>query len=70
MFPDEDAIDLAGHPNVPHDLLAVLGPPLVRMSVNRIPAFLKRIAGRRLSTRQAADTAAHAARRKAAVGIR
>jgi hypothetical protein len=64
VFPDEDAIDRAGWSSQrASDLLAVLGPPLVGMSANRIPAFLKRIAGRRFSTWQAADTAARAARR-------
>ena len=59
VFPDEDAIDRAAWSSQrASDLLAVLGPPLVGMSANRIPAFLKRIAGRRFSTWQVADTAA------------
>jgi hypothetical protein len=68
VFPNEDAIDQAGWSSQrDSDLLAVLGPPLVGMSANRIPAFLKRIAGRRFSTWQAADTAARAAQRTATV---
>ncbi len=68
VFFDGDAIDGAGWSSQhASDLLAVLGPPLVGMSANRIPAFLKRIAGCRFSTWQAADTAARTARRAAAV---
>ena len=66
VFPDEDAIERAGWSSQREsDLLAVLGPPLVGMSANRIPVFLKRIAGRRFSTWQAVETAARAARHKA-----
>ncbi|MEV8509688.1 hypothetical protein AB0368_33345 [Actinoplanes sp. NPDC051475] len=52
------------------DLLAVLGPPLVGMSANRIPTFLKRLAGRRFSTWQDTETAVQAARREAVVDNR
>nr|WP_203841829.1 hypothetical protein [Actinoplanes humidus] len=55
VFPDEESIDRAGWSSQrASDLLAVLGPPLVGMSASRIPAFLKRMAGRRFSTWQAA----------------
>ncbi|WP_045740409.1 GP88 family protein [Actinoplanes rectilineatus] len=66
VFPDEDAIDRAGWSSQrASDLLAVMGPPLVGMAANRIPVFLKRIAGRRFSTWQATDNEARAARRTA-----
>ncbi|GLZ00792.1 hypothetical protein Acsp02_80440 [Actinoplanes sp. NBRC 103695] len=68
VFPDEDAVGRSGWSSQrASDLLAVLGPPLVGMSANRIPAFLKRLAGRRFSTWQAGETAARAARRDATV---
>ncbi|MGI5213305.1 GP88 family protein [Plantactinospora sp. CA-290183] len=54
VFPDEAAISEAGWASQEaSDLLAVLGPPLVGIPANRIPAFLRRLAGRRFSTWQA-----------------
>ncbi|MFE0024122.1 hypothetical protein [Amycolatopsis sp. NPDC059021] len=54
VFPDEDAITEAGWSSQEaSDLLAVLGPRLVGVPANRIPHFLKRLGGRRLSQWQA-----------------
>ncbi|MEO3852756.1 hypothetical protein ABGB09_34935 [Streptomyces sp. B8F3] len=54
VFPDEDAIDTAGwHSQEASDLLAVLGPRLVGIPANRIPHYLKRLAGRTFRTWQA-----------------
>jgi hypothetical protein len=47
----------------PARLLAVLGPRLVGVLANRIPAYLKRLAGRRFSEWQAEVDAERAARR-------
>jgi hypothetical protein len=50
VFPDEDAIAGAGwNSQEASDLLAVLGPRLVGIPANRIPAFLRRLNGRRFS---------------------
>jgi hypothetical protein len=54
VFPDEAAIAAAGWASQEaSDLLAVLGPRLVGVPANRIPAYLKRLAGRRFSEWQA-----------------
>ena len=54
VFPDEDAIAAAGWSSQEaSDLLAVLGPRLVGIPANRIPAFLKRLRGRGFSDWQA-----------------
>jgi protein gp88 len=61
VFATEAAIAEAGwHSQHASDLLAVLGP--VGMSANRIPAFLKRLGGRRFSQWQAQVDAERAAR--------
>jgi len=63
MFPDEAAIAAAGWASQEaSDLLAVLGPRLVGVPANRIPAYLKRLAGRRFSEWQAEVDAERAAR--------
>jgi hypothetical protein len=63
VFPTEEAIAEAGwHSQQASDLLAVLGPAPVGMSANRIPAFLKRLDGRRFSQWQAQVDAERAAR--------
>ena len=63
VFPDEDAIAAAGwHSQEASDLLAVLGPRLVGIPANRIPHYLKRLAGRTFRSWQAevdAERAAH-----------
>lgn len=65
VFPDEQAITEAGWSSQEaSDLLAVLGPPQVGIPANRIPAFLRRLAGRRFSTWQAEAAADRAARRR------
>jgi hypothetical protein len=65
VFPDEQAIAAAGwHSQEASDLLAVLGPSLVGIPANRIPAFLKRLRGRRFSAWQAEADAERAARRR------
>lgn len=65
VFPDEDAITAAGWSSQDAcDLLAVLGPPLVGIPANRIPRFLRRMAGRRFSDWQADVDTARAARRR------
>jgi len=58
VFPDTAAITDAGWSSQEaSDLLAVLGPRLVGIPANRIPAFLKAMRGRRFSAWQAhADT--------------
>ena len=62
VFPTEEAITEAGwHSQQASDLLAVLGPAPVGMSANRIPAFLKRLGGRRFSQWQAQVDAERAA---------
>ncbi|MEU1811068.1 GP88 family protein [Micromonospora aurantiaca (nom. illeg.)] len=68
VFPDERAITEAGWSSQDaSDLLAVLGPPQVGISANRIPAFLRRLSGRRFSTWQAeAERAAHRRRNRPA----
>ncbi|KAA9159451.1 hypothetical protein FPZ12_020330 [Amycolatopsis acidicola] len=54
VFPDAEAISEAGWSSQEaSDLLAVLGPRLVGVPANRIPHFLKRLGGRRLSEWQA-----------------
>lgn len=64
VFPDETAIAEAGWASQEaSDLLAVLGPRLVGVPANRIPAYLKRLAGRRFSEWQAEVDAERAARR-------
>jgi hypothetical protein len=63
VFPDEKAITEAGWSSQEStDLLAVLGPRLVGVPANRIPATLKRLAGRRFSEWQAEIDAEHANR--------
>jgi hypothetical protein len=62
VFPDEAAITAAGWSSQEaSDLLAVIGPRLVGIPANRIPAFLRKLDGRRLSQWQAER---HAARRR------
>uniref|UniRef100_UPI00397A4555 GP88 family protein n=1 Tax=Amycolatopsis sp. cmx-4-61 TaxID=2790937 RepID=UPI00397A4555 len=64
VFPDEAAIVEAGWASQEaSDLLAVLGPQLVGVPANRIPSYLKRLAGRRFSEWQAEVDAARSARR-------
>lgn len=64
VFPDEQAITNAGWASQEaSDLLAVLGPRLVGVPANRIPAYLKRLAGRRFSEWQAEVDAERTARR-------
>nr|WP_245848371.1 hypothetical protein [Lentzea kentuckyensis] len=54
VFPNEEAIVAAGWTSQEaSDLLAVLGPRLVGVPANRIPFYLKRLAGRRFSEWQA-----------------
>ncbi|MFD5321145.1 hypothetical protein [Streptomyces sp. NPDC127098] len=66
VFPDEDAITAAGwHSQEANDLLAVLGPRLVGIPANRIPHFLKRLAGRTFRTWQQEVDAERATRAKA-----
>ena len=63
MFPDEAAIAASGWASQEaSDLLAVLGPRLVGVPANRIPAYLKRLAGRRFSEWQAEVDAERTAR--------
>ncbi|MGY6655347.1 GP88 family protein [Amycolatopsis sp. TRM77291] len=63
VFPDEAAIAAAGWASQEaSDLLAVLGPRLVGVPANRIPAYLKRLAGRRFSEWQAEVDAERVAR--------
>ena len=63
VFPDDAAIAAAGWSSQDRsDLLAVLGPRLVGIPANRIPAYLKRLAGRRFSQWQADVDAARAER--------
>jgi hypothetical protein len=63
VFPDEAAIAKAGWASQDaSDLLAVLGPRLVGVPANRIPAYLKRLSGRRFSEWQAEVDADRAAR--------
>lgn len=63
VFPDEQAIASAGWASQEaSDLLAVLGPRLVGVPANRIPAYLKRLAGRRFSEWQAEVDAERATR--------
>jgi hypothetical protein len=63
VFPDEAAIAAAGWASQEaSDLLAVLGPRLVGVPANRIPAYLKRLAGRRFSEWQAEVDAERATR--------
>nr|WP_279495701.1 hypothetical protein [Actinocrispum wychmicini] len=64
VFPDERSIASAGWASQEaNDLLAVLGPRLVGIPANRIPVYLKRLAGRRFSEWQAEVDAERAARR-------
>lgn len=64
MFPNEAAIEAAGWASQEaSDLLAVLGPRLVGVPANRIPTYLKRLAGRRFSEWQAEVDAERNARR-------
>ncbi|MGW5722820.1 GP88 family protein [Amycolatopsis sp. NPDC003865] len=64
VFPDEAAIVEAGWASQEaSDLLAVLGPQLVGVPANRIPSYLKRLAGRRFSEWQAEVDAGRSARR-------
>ncbi|MGH3937409.1 MAG: GP88 family protein [Pseudonocardiaceae bacterium] len=54
VFPDQQAILDAGWSSQHHcDLLAVLGPPLVGVGANNIPAYRTRLNGRRFSHWQA-----------------
>jgi len=63
VFPDESAIAEAGWASQEaNDLLAVLSPRLVGVPANRIPAYLKRLAGRRFSEWQAEVDAERATR--------
>lgn len=65
VFPNEDAIAEAGWSSQEaSDLLAVLGPRLVGVPANRIPQFLKRMGGRRLSEWQAEIDAERAHNRR------
>ena len=65
VFPDEPAITAAGWSSQEaSDLLAVLGPRLVGIPANRIPAFLRRLKGRRFSQWQAEVDAERAARHR------
>jgi hypothetical protein len=65
VFPDEAAIAEAGWASQEAtDLLAVLGPRLVGVPANRIPAYLKRLAGRRFSEWQAEVDAERNVRRE------
>lgn len=65
VFPDEAAIAAAGWASQEaSDLLAVLGPRLVGVPANRIPAYLKRLAGRRFSEWQAEVDAERAPRQR------
>ncbi|MGP4112969.1 GP88 family protein [Streptomyces sp. 4N509B] len=69
VFPDADAITAAGwHSQEASDLLAVLGPTLVGIPANRIPHYLKRLAGRTFRGWQAEVDAARASRRTDAPG--
>ena len=64
VFPNEAAIAAAGWASQEaSDLLAVLGPRLVGVPANRIPTYLKRLAGRRFSEWQAEIDAERTARR-------
>lgn len=64
VFPDEQAIIDAGwFSQTASDLLAVLGPTLVGIPANRIPGFLRRLAGRRFSDWQREADAERAVRR-------
>lgn len=64
VFTDEEAITAAGWSSQEaSDLLAVLGPRLVGIPANRIPAFLRRLRGRRFSQWQAEVDAERADRR-------
>ncbi|MDX8143307.1 hypothetical protein SK854_14355 [Lentzea sp. BCCO 10_0061] len=64
VFPNEAAVAAAGWASQEaSDLLAVLGPRLVGVPANRIPAYLKRLAGRRFSEWQAEIDAERNARR-------
>jgi hypothetical protein len=64
VFPDEAAIAAAGWSSQEaSDLLAVLGPRLVGVPANRIPAFIARMAGRRFSEWQAQADAERAVSR-------
>lgn len=64
VFPDESAIEAAGFSSQEaEDLLAVFGPRLVGVPANRIPHFLKRLAGRSLGQWQAEVDAARTERR-------
>jgi hypothetical protein len=65
VFPDEQAIAAAGwNSQEASDLLAVLGPRLVGIPANRIPAFLKRLRGRRFSAWQVEVDAEREARQR------
>jgi hypothetical protein len=65
VFPDEEAIAAAGWTSQEaSDLLAVLGPRLVGVPANRIPFYLKRLAGRRFSEWQAEVDAERTSRRR------
>jgi hypothetical protein len=61
--PDHDTWPAAWSSQDASDLLAVIGPPLVGIPANRIPHYLKRMAGRRLSEWQAEADQERAARR-------
>ncbi len=67
VFPDEAAITAAGWSSQEaSDLLAVLGPRLVGIPANRIPAFIRRQDGRRFSQWQAETSTGPSARHAAA----
>lgn len=64
VFPDQESMDAAGFVSQDaSDLLAVLGPPLVGIPANNIPAFRKRMAGRTFRQWQQEEDAARASRR-------
>lgn len=65
VFPDERAIvNARWSSQEASDLLAVLGPRLVGVPANRIPFYLKRLAGRRFSEWQAEVDAERVARHR------
>jgi hypothetical protein len=71
VFGDEAAITAAGWSSQEaSDLLAVLGPRLVGVPANRIPAFLTRLAGRRFSDWQADVDAEREAKHKSRRNLR